>query len=78
MMEIAFPKNKVLLSASHKGDELTISFIKKDGTIEKRSYSGVPATVIYPWVYKTTASEVLKYYAAHIRKKFKLNRKIST
>ncbi len=81
-MERIFPLNPVLQSMAFRstgGDlgELKIVLIKRQKgssrtLLEAREYANVPQTVVYTWFYKNTASEVLKYYAAHIRKKFTL------
>lgn len=79
-MEIIFPINPLVQAASYKataGDigELKIVLLKrsKAGTsIQVREYSNVPRSIVYPWFYKKTASEILSYYAKNIRKKFTL------
>ena len=68
-MEITFPINPLLQSMSYTDSILRINFIVKGKIIIKR-YSGCPANVAYSWFYKTTAKEVLSYYAKNIRKKF--------
>jgi hypothetical protein len=74
-MVIRFPINPVLESLSYANDNLTLVFKKKiEGKVllQSRQYENVPKEVVYPWIYKKSASEVLSYYAKNIRKKFKL------
>lgn len=71
-MEKTFPLNPVMRSMRYIGEELTIEFIKKDRTVERRHYGPVPKEIAYQWYYKLTLRDALSYYAKNIRKKFKL------
>lgn len=73
-MTKAFPYNPTLISMSYAGEVLELVFRKpkrKTG-IQTRRYGPVPQDVIYKWYYKESVSDILSYYAKHIRKKFDL------
>lgn len=76
-MERSFPINPVIQSMKYVGGTLTITFIKKDKSLEQRQYGPVPVETAYGWFYKVTVKECLSYYAKYIRKKFTLlNKKV--
>lgn len=71
MASCTFPHNRLLLAMSYVGTELTLT-LNKGKRIETRVYADVPQNVAYTLLYKRTGSDVLSYYAKHIKKHFKV------
>lgn len=69
MAACVFPYNPVLAGMSYNNNELTLEFKKKTGN-EKRTYAEVPTVVAYTLLYKRTGSDVLSYFANHIKKQY--------
>ncbi len=70
-MQFTFPYNAVLVSMAYTDatEELTLVY-RKD--MKTKRYRNVPAAIAYGLFYKTTASDMLSFYAKNIRKKYSL------
>ena len=69
MIHTAFPINATLLSMSYgNNEELAIIFRKG----QTRTYSGVGQETAYKLFYLKTASDVMRFYALKIKKKYKV------
>lgn len=72
MIAKQLPFNPVLAGMAYAGERLTLTFKKKQGNTQDRTYSGVPQTIAYTLYYKRTAEDVMSYFANHIKGKFKV------
>ena len=62
-----FPYNPVLSGISYKNEVMTLFF--KNGV--KRQYFEVPKQIVCGLFYKSTGTEVVKYFNQNIKKQFK-------